>query len=167
VSGNSASRNVAMKAPARRPAPIGFEPAGWPSSAANASRRPSSNSSWRAVALPDRLGELLPRIVIVELVFADQVERQAGTRAHRQGAEIIEALGDQLPIAHDESGIALAQGQQCGVVLAATAHQSGACCRIMERVFDRLVQATGTPPSCSTARRLISSSTPTGLERSA
>ena len=97
------------------------------------------------VTLADRLGELLARVVEVELAFFDEAQRQVAARrlAMRQRAEVFEALRDQLAEAHHVTGVALAQIQQRDVVAAADLDQAGATRGFIQGFADRRVQCAG------------------------
>ena len=81
----------------------------------------------------------------VELAFFDQAERELVVLARhvRQRAEVLEALRDQLPEAHDVGGVALAQIEQRDVVAAADLDQAGAARRVVQGLADGCVQCAG------------------------
>ncbi|MDV5980680.1 MAG: hypothetical protein LOX98_04545 [Lysobacter sp.] len=71
----------------------------------------------RLETVAQRLGEVLPGQVEVDLALVDQPQRQLAAVADAQRAELVEALPDVLPVAHYMGRLVLAKHPERGLVL--------------------------------------------------
>ena len=92
------------------------------------------------VAARDGFGQALAGEVEVEFVLAHQAKRRRRLARARASAEIVEAASDQLAVAHDVAGPALAQRQHRHQVLAVRGVAADAEA-VVQLLFDRPVQA--------------------------
>lgn len=92
----------------------------------------------------DRFGQLLAGQVERQLVFGDQRQGQVAAITDAQRAEVVEALGDLLPVAHHVGRRLLAHFHQC--LHFDVASGAGALGGVVQGHFDRCIDAAGHRP---------------------